>query len=170
MLCMLSPSLDGGLSWHIISRQLLTPKQVDMPSSIHLERLLGIGAVLLGLIAIVACIVAGWYLAWASSLRDIQFFQELLGGAARRQHKSKPTAAELQAEIARIKAEHRRGHSSPGRSSGLYPRSERRPSRVEDGRPRRSESRHSGDARGGEFRTRRHSCPADSMSPRPMQE
>lgn len=58
MLCMLSPSLDGGLSLHI-SRLLLTPKQVDMPSSIHLERLLGIGAVLLGLIAIVACIVAG---------------------------------------------------------------------------------------------------------------
>ena len=27
--------------------------------------------------------ISGWYLAWASSLRDIQFFQELLGGGKR---------------------------------------------------------------------------------------
>lgn len=189
-----------------------------MPGSVHLERLIGIGAVLLGLAFCLACIVAGkglfrtyipgqsgsiscprlradvlslsirstrwcdhvplvecghwhrkwlqsapalsqaslcrpagWYLAWTSSLRDIQFFQELLGGgnrcaiaasglescqvlapgmplcpsvhcfmaclhatlarwllllavvSCRRQRKCEPSAAELQAEIARIK-------------------------------------------------------------------
>lgn len=211
MLCMLLPSpLDGGsISWHL-SRLLTPPQGSGMAGSVHLERLLGLGAVLLGGIAIIVCVCAGalpcmgligsccteaevcqrptlticmmrasiccsfgavgcvssgelavellnrmqcahdtvkvpplpgWYLAWASSLRDIQFFQELLGGGqrfvsvydcgrtasrpplrrmnraplkllqpagtsrtcCRRKAKSGPTAAELQAEIAAIK-------------------------------------------------------------------
>ena len=59
MLCMLLPSADGGsISWHL-SRLLTTQHFSGMPGSVHLERLLGIGAVVLGGIAIIACICAG---------------------------------------------------------------------------------------------------------------
>lgn len=60
MLCMLLPSrLDGAsISWHL--SRLLTPPQVGkMAGSVHLERLLGLGAVLLGGIAIIVCVCAG---------------------------------------------------------------------------------------------------------------
>jgi hypothetical protein len=174
MLCMLLPSpLDGGsISWHL--SRLLTPSQAGrgMAGSVHLERLLGLGAVLLGGIAIIVCVCAGWYLAWASSLRDIQFFQELLGGGQRRKVKSGPTAAELQAEIAAIKAAHRRGGAS-----GLYARSERRPSREENGHRRhgreangRRPTQEQHDARAREGSGSPHSRHPDAGGPSTIQE
>lgn len=105
---------------------LLTEGRLSHTTPRFFEHILGAAAVLCGLTAILVCICVGWYLAWLTSLKDIQFFQELLGRS--RQPAGKFTPEQLQAEIARIKAQHRTGSSfssSHSSSKGIYSRAHR---------------------------------------------
>lgn len=73
--------------------------------SIRLDRVLGAVAVLFGLLTIFSSVTAGSYTTWATSLREIAFFQDLIFA---RQATSDSSTRVLHAEIDRIQAEHRR--------------------------------------------------------------
>jgi hypothetical protein len=68
------------------------------------ERLLGVGSVLLAVVAVVATLALGWLAVWHAGLRELPICQELMG----RRRQTPEAKQRIADEIQQIKRVHRR--------------------------------------------------------------